>query len=396
MQICADRVFLKVILTATTISFAACQKDDNDTPAGDEPVFSLTVPEADRVRSNYCGVNTPSLAEDPTPAYRFESEFIDEKLKGDGLTGWIHGIVPAYGHYTFTYRKEDPNDFMAFFKAQQFSLVPMTPETRALLPTLHRHDKVRLKGSFFENDSPLPHLKITAIEVIETYPHATENTYSFDMNSLKGQKTVDVFGQVHAVVYAQDKGWGLVVEHNDALLPVAVSPVHSYDAFRLFRSDILNLSLTVAESPHSPPHFATNPAVKDAIQVVDPIINCHGQERTVEGYLIKFKKSPAILSDTYGVRVVDANGIGRNFTFFPGDHGDGMVQLFKDLGQKAKDAWESSPEEEIVVRNFHKKEGVRVSAKGIMNAVSTEQANPQVYLMSADDLTFTQTTPVTE
>jgi len=396
------RIFT-ILPLAITLT-AACDRSTNDgkknseevdtTGAGDkeEPAkvdLDLTIPEANHLASNYCGPTTPETPKDPTPAHSFDPTFVDEKLKGDGLLGWMHGIVPSYQHYTFTYRLEDPSDFMAFFKAQQFTLIPKSEAVAKLLPTLHRHDKVRLKGSYFYNASPIPHLFVESIEVVTPFPTPTVNDYQFDMRQFKDVEKVQLFGQLHAKVYSEKLGYGLIVEHKDAMFPIAVSPEHAEVAANMFRSDIVNIALKVIASPRSPAHFVTDPDAANAINVIDPILNCHNQERTVEGFLVKFRKSPAISSDTYGVRVVDNNGIARNFTFFPGDHGDGdFMQLFVDLAAKAKAAWDESPEEEIVVRNYHAKKGIWVKATGRMNVESPDQANPQVYLNKVDDLVF--------
>ena len=365
---------------------SGCSKSDN---APVEEGLNLTIPVADRAASNFCGPTTPETPEDPTPAYNFDPALIDEKLKGEGLVGWIHGIVPSYQHYTFTYRLEDPNDFMAFFKAQQFTLIPRSEEVAKLLPTLHRHDKVRLKGSFFNNGSSLPHLFVENIEVVTPFASPTENEYKFDMSQFKDLKKVEIFGQLHAKVYSEKMGYGLVVEHKDALFPVAVSPEHADVASKMFRGDIVNIALKVVESPRSPAHFATDPEVTNAIEVIDPMLNCHLQQRTIEGFLVKFIKSPAISSDTYAARVVDSNGIARNFTFFPGDHGGGdVMKLFTDLRAKAKEAWEGSPEAESVVRNYTAKKSIWVKATGIMNVESPDQANPQINIGKVEDLVF--------
>ncbi len=377
---------LFAILALSIALIYSCSKSENDDGIDG---LNLTVPVANRASSNFCGPTTPETPEDPTPPHLFDAAFIDGKLKGDGLIGWMHGIVPSYNHYTFTYRLEDQSDFMAFFKAQQFTLIPRSDEVAKLLPTLHRHDKVRLKGSFFANGSPIPHLFVEGIEVITPFAMPTENEYQFDMSQFKDVRKLQVFGQLHARVYSEKMGYGLVVEHKDALFPVAVSPEHASIAAKMFRGDIVNIALKVVESPRAPAHFATDPEVANAIDVVDPMLNCHKQERTVEGILVKFRKSPAISSDTYAVRFIDSNGIARNFTFFPGDHGGGdVMQLFKDLGAKAKAAWEANSEEEVVVRNYHSKKGIWVKATGILNVESPDQANPQINIGKVEDLVF--------
>jgi hypothetical protein len=378
------RSIAMILLSIALLS--GCNKNESDSV---DEGLNLTIPAADRIASNFCGPTTPETPTDPTPAHTFDPTFIDDKLKGEGLLGWMHGIVASYQHYTFTYRLEDPNDFMAFFKSQQFTLIPRSEEVAKLLPTLHRHDKVRLKGSVFNNGSPIPHLFIEKIEVVTPFPSPTENQYQFDMSAFKDVKKVKLFGQLHAKVYSEKMGYGLIVEHKDALFPIAVSPQHADVAAKMFRGDIVNVALKVVESPRSPSHFTTDPEIANAIEVIDPMLNCHLQERTIEGFLVKFIKSPAISSDTYAARVVDNNSIARNFTFFPGDHGGGdIMQLFTDLRAKAKAEWEASPEQEAVVRNYTAKKSIWVKATGIMNVESPDQANPQINIGKVEDLVF--------
>lgn len=351
--------------------------------------FSLSIPADQWPASKYCGDTVPDIPKDPTPEYHFDKEFISGKLAGDGLNGWIHGAVPSYQQYIFTYRKEDPNDFMAFFTAEQFSLVPTTPEMAQTLATLRRHDKVRLKGTIFENGSPLTHIKLTSLELVKAYDKPTNNSYAFDLAQLKGQKTFSVFGQVHATVASKTLGMAVMLEYNDLVMPIAINPKHNDVAAKLYRGDIVNMAVKVVERPHGPQHFETDDAAAVGIEIIDPMLNCHGLAKTVTGYLAKFEKSPAISTDVYAVRVVDANGIGRNYTLFPGvEDQDRFMEIFMAVSAKAKAAWDADPTEPQVVRNFRKKEGVKVTVIGKLNVVSSEQANAQVYIDSADAVTF--------
>lgn len=383
-------IFLALVLTA----FGSCRNDtaeqDDRTRGPEERGFSLTVPAADRAASKYCPTEQPPLPEDPTPDYRFEKTLLNEKLGGEGLLGWMHGAVPSYQQYIFTYRKES-GDFMDFFKAEQFSLVPATPELAKAFAELKRHDKIRLKGSVFENGSPLTHIKVTSFEVVKPYAAPLTNPYTFDVAVLQGQETFEVFGQVHAIAKSDQLGYAIIVEHKDFMMPIAVDPKHADVAAKLYKGDIVNVAVKLVKHEHGPAHFVTDANVVAGIDIVDPLVNCHDLEKTVEGYLVKFDKSPAISTDVYAVRFVDANGIGRNFTFFPGVgmEDPAFGQIFVDVSAKAKAAWDSVEEEGKVVRNYRSKERIKVKAKGRINVVSLEQANAQVYLWSADDVTFT-------
>lgn len=388
----ACRFTIRLCLALGLIASVSCstQKTKKDDAAPTGSGFSLTVPEDARANSKFCGDVRPPTPEDPTPAYRFEVDFLNEKLGGDGLLGWMHGVVNAYQQYVFTYRKEDPDDFMAFFLAEQFSLIPADDTVAAALKTMHRHDKVRLKGKVFDNGAPLKHLMITAVEMVEPFKGATENHYDFDLSVLQGHKTFDVFGIVHATVDAPGIGRALIVEHKDLIMPLAVPPSLADAAAPIYRGDVVNVAVKVVEHEHGPPHFEVDEAAAKPIDIVDPLLNCHGMETTVTGYLAKFEKSPAIMMDTYAVRVVDANGVARNFTFFPDEEDPAKAgALLRLIGKKAAAAWNDAAAAPVVVRNFWKKEGLKVTAKGWINVVSTEQANPQVYLKSVDDLTIT-------
>ncbi len=374
-------------------------KDDigspNPPPVNAPPViterdFELSVSESQWSGSKYCGDVVPEKPEDPTPEYRFESSFISDKLTTTGLRGWIHGAVPRYDQYVFTYRKEDPEDFMAFFKAQQFSLVPASRAIAEQFAALNRHDEVTLKGAIFENGSPLVHIKVTSLEIVKPYKNATENAYSFDDRVISGLDEIDVFGMVHAIVHSEMLGWAVVLENKGYVIPVAVDPSNAETASKLYRGDIVNAKLSVVRRNSGPAHFMTKASTLPAIQVVDPMLNCHGLSRVVEGTLAKFDKSPAINTDVYAVRYVDSNGIGRNFTFFPanGVSEDEFVNIFMAISAKAKAAWELSKKDALTIRNFREKASIRVKATGVLNVVSLEQANAQVYIRSADDVSF--------
>jgi hypothetical protein len=385
---------LALVMAASNCGKYLKHKDHpNGVIAPEGNALGLSVTEADYSKSKYCGDVRPNIPEDPTPPYTFDSKFIGDKLaSADGLVGWIHGAVPRYNEYIFTYRKQDPDDFMAFFKAEQFSMIGATPEIWKTFSTLHRHDKVRLKGSFFKNASPLKHLMITEISVLKAYDKPTDNTYSFDVAKLKGATKFRVFGQIHAVVSSPELGYAVILEKDNFIMPIAVQKKHSEVAKLLYKGDIVDIDVEVVPGKEGrPPHFQTDGDSVTGVKIVDPLINCHGSQRTVEGHLVKFDKSPAINTDVYAVRIVDGNGIGRNFTFFPdvAADDDAFGEIFKAISAKAKKAWAEAEEAPGVQRNSYEKKTVHVVAHGKLNVVSTEQANAQVYLKSADDIEFT-------
>lgn len=383
-----------LIISVTSACHRGEQSNDEgvpSTPKNPGEDLGLTVPEADFAKSKYCGDVRPPIPENPTPPYSFSKELLNEKLASEsGLQGWIHGAVHPYKQYVFTYRKEDPDDFMAFFKAEQFSLIGATSDVWATLATLNRHDKVRLKGQVFENGSPVKHLFVKSIELVKKYDKPVKNEYPFDLNSLASVETFNVLGQVHATVHSEQHGDAVILERDHLILPVAIPATYSETAKALYKGDILSVDVRVMKSPNRPPHFVVDTGSKTGISIVDPLLNCHNVQKTVTGHLVKFEQSPAISTDVYAVRIVDGNGIARNMTFFPDAEMDDEAfgEIFMAISAKAKTAWEQAQEVPHVVRNFNEKKSIRVIARGKINVVSTEQANAQVYLKSADDLEF--------
>lgn len=394
MRIKISQVLVAVAVLTTSVSCSRFVKVKKPAPGvvNKSEEFNLSVDAADYSKSKYCGDVRPETAKDPTPPYTFEDKFISDKLaSADGFVGWIHGAVPSYKQYLFTYRKVEPGNPMAFFQAEQFSLVGATPEIWKQFEALNRHDKVRLKGTLLDNKSPIKHLIISEITVLKAYDKSTDNEYNFDVAKLKGVQTFRVFGQIHALVASEAYGYAIVLEKDNFMMPIAVKSKHAAVAKGLFKGDIVDVNVSVVEGKNGrPPHFQTDENFEEAITIVDPLINCHGTTRAVEGHLVKFDKSPAISLDVYAVRLVDGNGIGRNMTFFPSVPAseDSFGEIFMAISAKAKKAWDEAEEAPGVVRNYNEKKSIHVVANGMINVVSTEQANAQVYLNSADDIEF--------
>ncbi len=383
-----SRIRIPLLLASMALILASCSKKDSTKHEPNKPKeeFSLE-------NSKFCALKEGAASRpyDPTPPFRFPGELISEKLREGGLKGWIHGAANSYNTYTFTYRSEDPKDDMAFFKSEQFSLIAGTPEVKETLKTLSRHDKVSLHGVILENRSPLVHLKVDRLEILEKYPTPLKNEYKFDPAPFMERGTFEILGQVHANVSSEELGRALIVDWKDLLIPIAVPPSLSSDTKDLIRGDIIKISVKAINSPRSTKHFLLDDSSKQPLKVVDSMRQCHGQERVVEGYLAKFDQSPAIRTDIYAIRVEDLNGIARNFTLFPSSSDqDEFVRVFRAVSAKAKAAWTESAFPALVIRNFSAKKGVWVKAHGRINVVSSEQANAQIYLNTAEDVTYTE------
>jgi hypothetical protein len=364
---------------------------DDESPRG----ISFSESRENFARSQYCPKEKPALPVDPTPAYTFKRDLINQKLSSEkGLQGWLHGAVHAYKQYVFTYRNEDEADERAFFHFEEMNLVGANSAVWQQLKSLNRHDKVALKGRLLDNGSPIKHIIVEGLTVLKSYANPVENTYVINPDTYQFPERFEAFGQVHALAHSEELGYAVVLERQNFIMPIGISSKHEAFAKQLYKGDIINVAVRTVTKPGQPPHFVSDADRDNGLEIVDPLVNCHGQKREVVGHLVKFNKSPAINTDVYAVRVVDGNGIARNMTFFPStdveSDTDGFVKLFKDISAKAANAWNAKAEiSATAVRNFYEKKAIKVKAKGMLNVVSTEQANAQVYLDTADNLEFT-------
>ena len=362
-------------------------KDDHSPPQKADPM-SLDAKSIEKSRT--CPKDSPHADNQEPSSYRFPQALISQKLNS-GLRGWIHGVAVNNSQYVFTYRSEDSNDPMAFFKAEEFSLVTRDPNITKILQGLHRHDEVILKGRLLTAPTPLRHIAVTELEIKEPYQHSHKYNYEIEESIFAGKDTVKLLTKVHAVIA---DGQGLVLEYKDMILPVFVSEAHHQQTANIYRNDKLHVALKIKRGPGRPLHFYTNPDVEKGLEVIDSIQHCHKLPTTLEGTLVKFSQSPQITRDIYAIKVVDPNGIARNFTFFPQvdfsqpGANDTFMKLFEAISSKSAEAWEESGTTSLKARNHEHQPRVKVIAKGVLNIVSKSQANPQVYLTHVNNLSF--------
>lgn len=378
--------FLLVLSMALQFSCSSSPSKKNPVSINPADAFKL---ESSKFCSQDPNLKAPPKPYDPTPQHHFSTELIEEKLSGTGLTGWVHGSASYYSTYSITYRSEDKSDKMAFFKSEQYSLVPGSKEIGDLFKGLRRHDKITIYGKILKNSSSLTHIIVDRLEVIEKYPNPVENSYSFDDSQFKNLESFTLLGQVHANSQVEGRGRALVVDWKDILIPISVPKALENRSAELIRGDIIQITVKALTTPHSTRHYVLDDSSPAPLTVIDSIRLCHGQKRLVAGFLVKFEKSPAISTDVYAIRVMDSNGIARNFTLFPAvKDPDQFVEIFKAVSEKAKNAWESSTDPGLPIRNFYGKQSVQIEAEGTLNIVSSEQANAQIYLESADQVSF--------
>jgi hypothetical protein len=301
---------------------------------------------------------------------------VEEALTGKGLEGWVHGTVADKELYVFTYRNPDN-----FFDYITMSLVPATAEIRAKLAASKRHDKLRITGSFMPNPSPQKHISVTAVEVVKDYKPAYEVpafVYSTEVpKALRKDGTASFL--VHAI---GGEGHILVVEYQDQVVPIFARDT-AYTA-GLSRNDVIRLKYKVQEAPNRPRHLMVDDNAKEPVKMVERIADINEKPADVQGTLVMFPKSPEIIFNVFAVLQDAKEGYSRQFTIVNFEN----PEVFKAAREKLQAAWDAHPGEWKNGRNKLVSTKVRVRVKGNFNQVSVNQANPQVLIGSADDITI--------
>ena len=302
-------------------------------------------------------------------------EELEKQLKGNGLTGWIHGASEPMNLFVFTYR--EPGNF---FSHQEFPLVPSNDSVERSLKTLSRHDEVKLKGVFLENQAPIRHIWVETVEILKKYepPVAAPAPYSYEAHLPEDLLTKrEIWAKVHAVA---DEGKILVVEYQDAVVPVFLKSPDL--AKNLYRNDKLKLQIQVRNHPPHPTHVELDTQVKNPLQVTDRMTDWHGKKGTVEGSLVLFPKSPQVNFNVFALQVNDENGTRREFTLVNFDD----QTVFEKIRAKLQAIWDSHQGGIENGRNKLVNPRVKLKASGTFNVVDPGQANPQVLLAGPDDI----------
>lgn len=306
----------------------------------------------------------------PTPLSELEKE-----LQGNGLKGWVHGASEPLGLYVFTHR--EPGNFFAH---REFPLVPGNEATERTLQKLKRHDEVILKGSFLANKAPITHIWVSHIELIKSYesPSPAPEPYPYKAElpeDLFSQK--EIWAKVHAVV---NEGKVLVIEYKDAIVPVVVGNPEL--AKGLYRNDKVRLQIEVRDYPSKPTHVSLDLTAESPLVVTDKMVDWHGKQGSVEGYLVLFPKSPQVSFNVFAVQVADERGVLREFTLVNFDDS----KVFEAIREKLQKIWDSESKGIENGRNKLIHRNVRIKASGAFNVVDPGQANPQVLLTGPESI----------
>ena len=297
---------------------------------------------------------------------------LSQELNNTGLIGRIHGAAAQSQVFVLSVREPDN-----FFSHREFSLIP-DKKAIATLARANRHDLVCVRGDLIANPSPQPHVTVSSAKILEPWqqpegfaPYQRQTNLADEI-----KEQTNLVGKVHAI---SENGKILVVGYQDVVMPIFVfATEYTQD---LYRGDIIKLAYQVQQKPNRPIHLQLDTTAEQPIEVLDAIASWNGQPKTLTGKLVKFPQSPQLKFDVYAMEV-DTQNIKRYFTLI---NFDDMAE-FEKIRQKLAKLWDENAQTAVSGRNKLINPEVTIEAKGTANIVSTEQANPQILLNSADDI----------
>lgn len=301
---------------------------------------------------------------------------VDQALRADGIAGEVHGANHDNGYYVFTVRGNN------FFDYVHFSLYSRDPKVQTVLKGLKRHDYIKVKGAISDKTRPQKHISASDVTVVKSWDVQLRERVQ-DMKipaSLQGK--TEFIGKVHALV---EGGQVLVLEYGDAIIPVPVEASLTHATQDLSRGDKVRVHFSVRSYPKGPAHIVLDSQKSTPVEVLESVQSQHGKVMEITGALVLFPKSPQVMFDVFALQADLGDGVVRDYTLVNFEN----IQLFKDIRAKADLAWKAAPQDGIFNgRNKLVNSKLIGKAKGVINYVDPNQANPQVLLERIEDLQF--------
>jgi hypothetical protein len=295
-----------------------------------------------------------------------------EALSNQGIQGWIHGSLPEQGLFVFTWRNPEN-----FFENIQLPIQSEDEQWLESLSQLNRHDRVMIKGELMAPGAPLPHIKITHLEVTQPYQGpAQEMGHTKELGPLPPEilQGNEIVAQVHISV---DGGRVIVIEKEGRMIPVFNRRPDL--ARQLYRNDKIFLKYIVRQAPNHPVHLEVDITRSNPIEVVSQIACRHGQSIELSGELVMFPQSPQINRNIFALRTRDPEGIIQNYTFITANlHTEQGIQDFIEINNYLQNEWDRQSDFAVYDGNKYINPRLRVRAKGLKNLTSPFQANPQI------------------
>lgn len=326
---------------------------------------------------SFAAVSFASYAEGPSDA---DYAAMDAALKSkDGLVAEIHGIDPDHGMFVLAWR-----DKIDFFKYAYLPLIGATPDVQKTIASLHRLDFVRVKGSFDEFLDPSHrHIDVDSIELVKPFDPGYHNIPPFVRTvklpeDLQGKTEIVV--KVHSVL---NDGQLMVVEYLDTNIPVIVQEPERVK--NLWHGDKIKIQFTIAPHPKTPVHLMLASGA-EAVQMVKSVQEVVDKDpRTFWcGRLALYVDSPIIDFNVFAMEVDIGDGYMWTYTLLNPDDQD----VFAGLRKKMQDFWSAHEDGILRRRNYLVNPNIKVCVRGAGNEEDPNQANPQIFIPTVDDLTL--------
>lgn len=307
--------------------------------------------------------------------------FVEELKSPEGVKVEVHGADHKNGLYAISYRPKYFFDFI-IISLQPDHASPKFAEIKAKFETFRRHDFIQIKGN--ENDFVLSyqnHVMVKDLNIISKFSSSydklvDEYTHSTKVADLVQGKTTLIV-KVHASLV---DGKVLMVEAGDANIPVVVK--NNALTRDLYRGDKVELNFAVQQYPGSPVHLVLNNSL-DAVKMLDSVAKVHGQPQDRCGELVMFPQSPQVLFNVFALKSDIGDGLFRTFTLMNKDK-----IIFDELREKMQKVWDANTSTMVAGRNYFINPSIKVCAKGTGNMEVPTQANPQILIEKAADLTL--------
>ncbi|MEK6556407.1 MAG: hypothetical protein AABZ31_14255 [Bdellovibrionota bacterium] len=309
---------------------------------------------------------------------KFVMEEFEKCIAADGVRLEVHGIVPEQRIAVVTFR--NTNNFFSFIN---LSFLATTPELRAEIFKLNRHDVIIAKGTLIEKQLPQKHFRSSSFTIEKKSTSSEElNDYPYQAklpdDLLKGDQFT---GLVHAIY---GEGSVLVVEYKDAVVPVFVESKFTAYTKDLYRSDMVEMFYEIQESPGRPVHLnLKQPAAPQVpLRITESMIAQHGQKVKLTGTLAMFPKSPMVMFNVFAMRRDIGHGLHRYYTLVNFDD----AKVFAAIRAKLQTIWDAQATTKVKDRNKWQNPEIEIVAEGTLNVQDPNQANPQILLESIDSV----------
>lgn len=305
---------------------------------------------------------------------------LEALAQSSGLKGTMHGANRQLGTYVFTWWHP-----RGFFRNENLSLVASTPEIEAKLAALERHQAAVVWGKLVRVTAGQSHVKVERLEPGGKWDPGVRTGARKRIDPRKLARRLAERNRLEALVHAISKdGSALVVEYRDEVIPVQVPPSEELRkrVSGLYRGDRIRFRYRIAAYPKRPLHLvldAEPETAEKALEVRDALHDQHEQERTVEGNLVLFPKSPVLRRTIWGVEARGPDGLHRYYTIFNFD--DRKEQ--EAIEALLQSAWDSEKQGVQDARNKYVHSRVRVRVTGKVNNPAHNQANPTLVTRAA-------------